>query len=348
MALNFDLIEPAVLTGFVRELPGPANLTLATWLPDDNIHDIEAAFTTVTKRNRAAMFRSYDAETPVGQRGDFSRSAVALPPIGQKTVVTEEERLRLESLRSGGDNTASLIRAIYNDAQINTEAVLNRMEMARGQVLSTGKFTLAGENGLTVEADFGVASSHKPTAAVEWDDYENAVPLGDLRTWADLFADDAGESPAYVLTSRTAIGHIMRCKSVTSQFVNGAGGTVSFVTRAQLAQLLASLDLPQLVEYNTQLYPYGSNTATKVIPVNKAIMLPGNPRSLGRTAWGVTAEAIELVGLNNPQLQFAQAPGLVGEVLKTSDPVRTWTNVAAIGMPVIEDPNKILSATVFS
>src|SRR5215207_2782009 len=254
MALNFDLIEPGVLTGFVRELPVPANYTLNTWLPDRNVGDIEVAFETAFRRNRAAMFRAFDAETPIGERDNFSRSRVGLPPISQKMLVGEEERLKLEMLRSGGDNTNSLIQALYNDARINTEAILARMELARGQVLTTGKFTFAGENGLKgIEADYGVQSSHLPTAPVVWTDYATSDPFEQMRDWADLYTDDAGEPPAYALTSRQAIGHMLRNDAVRANFAT-LGGTPSVITRAQLAGLLDANDLPQLVQYDSQVY----------------------------------------------------------------------------------------------
>jgi hypothetical protein len=345
MALNFDLIEPGVLTGFVRELPVPANYVLDRFLPNRNIADIEAAFQTAFRRNRAAMFRAYDAETPIGERDNFQRSRVALPPLSQKMLVGEEERLKLEMLRSGGDNTGSLIQALYNDARINTEAILARMELARGQVLTTGKFSFQGENGLKgIEADFGVPSSHLPTSVTAWTDHEDSDPLDELREWTDLFVDDAGEAPAYALTSRQAIGHLLRNAAVRSRYAN-IGGTPSVITRSQLAAILDSEDLPQLVQYDSQVYV--NNTATRIIPANKLILLPANPASLGETFWGVTAEALELVGLNNPQLTFQQAPGLVGMVTKEGDPVRTWTKVAAIGMPIIADNTKLLSATLW-
>lgn len=345
MALNFDLIEPGVLTGFVRELPVPANYTLNTWLPDRNVGDIEVAFETAFKRNRAAMFRAFDAETPIGERDNFQRSRVGLPPISQKMLVGEEERLKLEMLRSGGDNTGALIQALYNDARINTEAILARMELARGQVLTTGKFSFQGENGLKgIEADYGVQVSHLPTAPVAWTDHDDADPFEQMRDWADLYTDDAGEPPAYALTSRQAIGHMLRNDKVRANFAT-LGGTPSVITRSQLASLLDANDLPQLVQYDSQVYV--GNTATRIIPANKMIYLPATAASLGNTMWGVTAEALELVGLNNPQLTFAQAPGLVGMVTKEGDPVRTWTKVAGLGMPVLADANKLLTATLW-
>jgi hypothetical protein len=351
MALNFDLIEPGVLTGFVRELPVPANYVLNRFLPDQNIGDIEAAFSTAFHRNRAAMFRAFDAETPIGERDNFQRSRVALPPLSQKMLVGEEERLKLEMLRSGGDNTNALIQALYNDARINTEAILARMELARGQVLTTGKFSFAGENGLKgIEANFGVDTtggtpgSHLPTAPTAWTDFTDSDPLDDLRTWTDTYVDDAGEPPAYFLTSRQAIGNMLRNAAVRSRFAT-LGGTPSVITRSQLAAVLDSEDLPQLVQYDSQVYVAG--TATRIIPANKGILLPANAGSLGSTYWGITAEALELTGLNNPQLTFSQAPGLVGMVTKEGDPIRTWTKVAAIGMPIIADANKLLAATLW-
>lgn len=346
MPLNFDLIEPAVLTGFVREVPWPANFTLDTWLPNRNIGDIEAAFTTLERTNRATVYRAFDAETPIGKRDSFSRKRIALPPLGQKTVVGEEERLKLAAIQSGGDNTYALVRAIYDDAALNARAIYARMELARGQVLSTHKFTLSGENQLTgIEADFGVDSSHRPTAATLWSDYDDSNPLADLRTWSDVFTDDSGEPPAYALVSRTIVGHLLRNDEIRAM-VSSLAGTPEMVTRAQLAQVFDAWELPQLVEYNTLVSVGGSST--RVIPANKVVLLPQDPATLGNTFWGTTAEALELVGGTNPQLTFEEAPGLVGLVMKEGDPVRTWTKVTAIGMPAITDPTRILTATVLA
>src|SRR5574343_424275 len=139
MALSFDYVQPAELTGYVREVPAPLELTLNRFLPDRLIHDVEAAWDIVTRTNRAATYRAYDAETPIGKRDQFSRARVALPPLGQKLVVGEEERLQLERVRSGGDSRNRLVEAIYNDADTNVRAVYNRAELARGDVLTDGK-----------------------------------------------------------------------------------------------------------------------------------------------------------------------------------------------------------------
>src|SRR5262245_9617257 len=141
-AFNFDLIDPVQLTGFVREVPGPAQYTLNQVLEDVFIEDIDVAWDILNRTNRSATFRACDAETPIGQRDTFERRRVSMPPLGVKTVVGELERLRLEQVRSGGNNTSRMITAIYDDAERNTREVLARMELARGDVLTDWVFSL--------------------------------------------------------------------------------------------------------------------------------------------------------------------------------------------------------------
>lgn len=341
--ITFDLVAPAKLTGFARGIPSPANYTLNTWLPDETIADIEAEFDNVIRTNRAAKFRAFDAETPVGSRPNLERKRVALPPLGQKTPIAEEERLKLERARSGGDTSKAMEDAVYNDAEINTQAVLARQELARGDVLTDGRFTLRGENGLTLEADFGVPPTHLPIAMTSWLNHADADPFEEMRGWADIFTDDAGEPPAWAVTSRTVIGHMLRNERVR-RLAAGNGMTPSMISRAQLNTLLESFELPQLVSYNTLIDVDG--VATRPIPADRMVYLPQDPRTLGRTIWGITAEALELVGGTNPQLAFAELPGLIGVVMKDGDPLKTWTKVGGVGMPIIGEPRRLLTARV--
>jgi hypothetical protein len=343
--INLDYLDPVQLTGFVRELPGPATYVLNRFLPDRNIQDIEAAWDLVNRTNRAAMFRAWDSETPIGRRDVFERRRIALPPIGQKTVVGEFERLQLERVRSGGDNRNRIVEAIYDDAEINTRAVFARMELARGDVLTDGKFTLTGENGLTIEADYGVDPTHIVNASVVWSDYDDSDPVQELRAWADTYADDAGEPPAYALTSRTVVAHLMRNDAIRA-YAATLGGTPAVVTRSQLDTVFAAWDLPQLVVYDTRIDVNGSTT--RPIPTDKVVLLPQDPSSLGFTAWGVTAESLELASGQNPSLEFTEAPGLVGVVMKEGDPLRIWTKVGAVGMPIITDPRRLMVADVLT
>lgn len=336
-----DLIVPSVLTGFVRELPGPMTWNLNEVLPDREIGDIQAAIDVVIQTNRAATFRNYDSETPIGVRDQFQRTVVDLPPLGQKTVLGEQERLLLQRLQTGGFNDAQLLERIYNDAELNARAVRARMEVARGNVLATGKLTLA-ENSLFLDADFGVDATHFVTAPVLWTDTANADPLNDLINWVNTYIDDVGEPPGFLRVSRQVLTNMLRAESIRQLVANTYRPPV--VSRALLQQELDAHGLPTIVEYNTRI-EVGSDVVYPV-PTNVAILTPANPADLGYTAWGVTAEALELATGSNPQLTVQEAPGLVAVVLREGDPTRLWTKVSGVGMPIITDPRRLFVATV--
>lgn len=341
-----DYIQPEVLTGFVRQVPTPANLMLNQFLPDRNIGNVEAAIDQLTRTNRVAAFRSWDTETPVGQRDSFQRSKIKLPPIGQKLPIAEQETLMLERVRTGGDNRNGYIEAIYNDAETLAGNVRRRMELARGDVLVDGKFTLSGENNLFLEADFGVPSGNKVTAGTAWSDHADASPLTDFKTWIDSYVDLNGERPGRIVTSNTVINNLLLSQEIRDLFNRGTTltGGPNLLTPVMLNQVLQAYGIPPLIEYNTKLNVNGSNV--RVIPDDRVIMLPENPLDLGYTAWGVTAESLVLATGDNPGLTFSELPGLVGVVMKEGDPVQTWTKVSAVGMPLITDPNRLFVADV--
>jgi hypothetical protein len=346
MAIIDDYIQPEVLTGYVREVPQPANLVLNQFLPDRLIGNVEAAIDNVTRTNRAAHFRSWDTESPIAQRDSFQRSKIKLPPISEKLPVAEQETLMLERARTGGDNRNAYLEAIYNDAATLVGNIRRRMELARGDVLVDGKFTLTGENGLTLEADFGVPSGNIVTAATAWTDHANASPLTNFKAWIDAYVDLNGERPGKVLTSNTVVNNLLLSEEIRDLFNRGTTltGGPNLLTTPQLNQVLQAYGIPPIIEYNSKVNFDGSNV--RVIPDDRVIMLPENAADLGYTAWGITAESLALATGQNPGLSFTDLPGLVGVVLKEGDPVLTWTKVAGVGMPLIDNPRLLMVADV--
>lgn len=344
-----DYMPATVLTGFVREVPYPANLRLNQYLPDRYVGDIEAAMDQVERTNRAAQFRAWDSETPISRRDQFTRSRVKLPPLGVKLPIGEYERLMLERARTGGDNRDAYIEAIYNDAEQLTREIYNRMELARGDALTDGVFRIADENGLKgLEADFGLPNTHLVAAATPWSNTGSATPLTNLGTWMELYQEDAqGELPGLALTSRKVVNNLLLSQEIRDLFYRGdaVSGGPNLLTPAQLNTVLTAYGYPPFVTYDTKLEK-ADGTQERVIPDDKVIFLPSDPSSLGFTAWGVTAESLELAGGQNPGLLFSELSGLVGVVLKEGDPLRVWTKVGAVGMPIITNPKRLLVADV--
>lgn len=345
MAIIDDYVDPVVLTGFVREVPQPANLVLNQVLPDRVIGNIEAALDKVTRTNRAAEFRAFDTETPIGTRDSMQRAKIRLPAIGQKLPIAEQEHLMLERVRTGGDNRNAYVQAIYDDATTLTGNVRRRMEIARADALTDGKVTIS-ENNLILEADFAVPSGNKVTAGVAWSDHTNASPLTDIKTWIDAYVDLNGERPGRILTSNTVMNNLLLSGELRELFFPAIANTQgpNILTEEQVTGVLRARKIPPIIEYNTRINWKGANN--RLIPDDLFIMLPENPSDLGYTAWGVTAESLVLARGRNPGLAFEDLPGITGVVLEEGDPVQTWTKVAAVGMPLIERPELLMIADV--
>ncbi len=341
-----DYISPAELTWYAREVPSPLNLILEQFLPNVQINHIEAELGEVLRTNRAARFRSWDTPVSIGKRDTFETRRVKIPPLGQKLPVGEYEMLQLSLARTGGNDRAAMIEEIYRDTDNNVRSIYNRVEIARGDVLMDGKFTLVNEDGLTLEADFGLDPANNVAPGVLWSDSANGSPLTNMRGWMRDYAELNGTRPGYALMGEAVISALEESEEVRQAVSYGGSVLKPFVTDAELAGIFSTNRFPQIIPYDTVIDWDGSNK--RVVDENKVIFLPPNPADLGITAWGITAEALALMGSNNPQLTFQQAPGIVAVTTREGDPPRVWSKAGATVMPLIKDVRKLMVATVLA
>lgn len=346
MAIVFDgPVTPDALTAFVREVPTPANYVLEQLLPsvnrDSNVIDI----TELTKKNRAAKFRAFDGRIHRSERDALEVRSVKLPPVSTMNGIGELERLNLEAARQNGGSTNAVINQIYDDATNLTGEVLTRMELARGDVLTDGKFTITGENGLYLEADFGVPANHIVSASTVWSTTATATVIADLTAWVDVYVATNGFRPGGMVLSNKTLGYMLRNAEVRT-LAGSLAGTPGIVSRSALDAVLDTFGLPPILfVYDTQVDV--DDVATRVLPEDRVLFAPPNPSDLGYTAWGVSATALELVNAAKVDFSFEQAPGIVGVVIKDGPPFRESTFVDAVGMPVLTNPKRLLVADVF-
>jgi hypothetical protein len=314
MAIVFDgPVTPDALTTFVREVPTPADQVLNQLLPDRYFTKNSIDFAELTRTNRTARFRAFDGRLHVSERDTELTKTVKLPPLSTSLSMGELERLQLEFARTGGTNNAAIVDAIYDDATNLTREVQARMEQARGDVLTDGKFTLAGEGGLFLEADFGVPAAHFVAPGAQW-------------------------------VSRRILNYMLQNAELRT-LAASLSGTPGLITRPGLDAALGAYGLPPIDRvYDTVVDVDG--VSTRVIPDDRVIFVPPNVSDLGYTAWGVTATSLELVNSNQADLSFSQAPGIVGVVEKSGPPYREFTYVDAVGMPVLANPKLLMVADV--
>lgn len=339
MFLNTDYIEPSELTGYAREALADLEVnqfTLSQWLPNQNVDDIDYRFTRGGEGlAQAATFRNYDTPSRFGARPGATRVTGSLPPISRQIKLGEYDRLKA---RQAGDD--AIVNAIFDDATRMVRAVAARMELARGEALTSGKVVLS-EGGVVATVDYGRNAGHTVAAATAWSDTATSTPLTNMIAWADTYEATTGQRPETALTSRRVLRLITRNKEIIDA-IKGAATGATRVTLAELNELLESEGLPT-IETNDAKVLVG-NTTTRIVGEDKFLFLPakGEGNQLGGTLWGTTSESLE------PEygLEGEDRAGIVAGVYKQPNPVAHFTNAAGIGLPVLANPDLTFSADV--
>lgn len=339
----YDLIDPRVVTAFVRQLPEDPRFGLNVALPDVETQSIEFAIDEITSQNDAASFRAFDAPVEIGSEPSMVRRSGELPALGRGYLVGEYARLLQEQLR-GSNISDEMLRLVLSRAQRGVAAIRARMEKARGQVLSTGKFTLTGEGGLTgVEADFGVPVGNFVTASTAWSD-PTANIVAQIQGWVDAAEAASGLRPEYIFAGRTAMAEAMANQGMRQLYGN-AFGSAQQLSVGQVNQVLAALDLPTFLvrEDGKPVRPAKvsiDGVSTDTFPTDKVALFPAG---VGQTLWGPTFEALELAA--DGTIESQEAPGIIAMAMKEGNPGKVFTTVNAVGLPVLEQPKALIVAT---
>lgn len=343
MAIVYDgPVTPDNLTTLIRLAPLPTGNLLEKLFPTRTVMTNQVDFAEMVKTNRTAQYRSFDGDIHVSSRDAGSGKYVGLIPFSDSLNKGEYERIRQEIIRTNGTNTSAVINAVYNDAEILVNNMHNRIELAWGQVLSTGKLTI-NEGGYAGEADFGVpADQVVAPAGAKWTD-PNSTPLTDLDAWQQRRVSNGNGGAGTLLTSRKMAQSLRRSKELIDAIYGATQGR-TLVGLGEVNQFLGGEGLPTISTYDNVLDVDGK--ATRVIDENKAILLPEDLSTLGYMVYGVSATALELVNSSQVDFSFADAPGIVGVVEKVGPPYREFTFVDAVGMPILSDARKLSIATV--
>lgn len=344
MLINSDFITPAELTGYVRAGANDRaeqQQTLANFLPDRPVDDLDYRFTRGGEGLvEAAAYRSYDTEADVTARPGVTRVQGSLPPISRKIRFGEYDRLRQRAV----DDT-NITDGLLSDADRLVQQIQVRLEVARGQALQTGRFSIS-ERDLHLDADFGRRPDHAVAAATAWTDLAASTPLSDLLAWSEVYAENNGQDPGVILMSRKTQGLLLRNEEIRQLSAN-QHGTPAVVSVSNLASVLSAHGLPPIRLYDRKAKVEGATK--RVIEDGKVLLLPSpvgagdwQGTQLGATLWGTTAEAMD-PGFG---IEQAERPGIVAGVYRTEDPIALWTKASAIGMPVMANPDLSFVATV--
>ena len=331
-----DVIDPATLTGYMRESLAAYEArqgSLEQWLGNETVPDIHVSFDVgAFGLTQTARFRAFDAEPEYTKEEAGKRVMIELPAIGQKIAISEYRALRQ---RNASDQ--AMLDSILKSADRVVRGVADRIELLRGVVLETGKATVNQTN-FKIDDDFGRPAGHTVVAGAFWS-IAGTDRLADLLAWQDVYRATNSVNPGTMLMSSTVYSQFRK----GTQFINEITGRP--MTQGSINEILVDEGLPPITIFDRRVNFEG--TLTSVISPKKVLFLPAaaDSEQLGRTYWGTTLTATDLGwGIADDE----QAGIVAGVYRNEQPPVIAEVISDAIGMPVLGNAALSFSAQVLA
>lgn len=366
---RLEEFQPGPLLGFIRNLrPDPA-FAASRYVPDRTINDITFEYLKgVQERPVMAHVITWDSEAPIGGRpGIGERLTGELPPIKRKSRISEKEIIRkYNQPRAGTSDVRDAIEGVFDDLARHVRSIQARSEWLKMQALTEPK-VIYNDGGIVIEFDYGLPDAQQvdlttgKNAANQdirgaswangglsgalgpvWSDTANSTPITDLMVIADYMEEKYGERPVKFLCDRKVLTWLWNSAQIKG-WTYATNAPDRPMTPEEVSQTLTRYDLPQPEVYGVKVQQETASGALEEVRCmrqNRITFLPQRP--VGEGLWGPTAESRVL--LNTPYAQ--QAPGIVGGVYATDEPVAEWTKAAAVHFPTMPDIDKVFQMRV--
>ncbi|MBQ1064481.1 major capsid protein [Micromonospora sp. C41] len=350
--MALELTDPEELTLAARQIPFPGGI-LQRWLPAVQRRDHRYLFRRSARSLRRAIpFRPWNTPAVPLDRGEMTEVTGRMLPMSAIMWLLEEDSQLLDAARASGDEDA--IAAVFDqDLLTLTRGALQRIMLAQGEAIWSGKVTVgtpsAPENRLQLgSVDFGMPAQNFTTASTLWNAGSPDV-FGQLDALTTTYRTTTGQevNPGVIIMS-TRIKNVLLKDPDFRNLLGSLIGAPPSIGTAQLRQLFVDRELPRVIVDDTAV-PDHTGTMRRVIPDDRIVILPEEPgneggMAVGQTQWGTTEEAKKLVRAQ--ALGEENAPGLVAVAMESENPVHTGTLVAGIAMPVLTDPDLVMSVKV--
>ncbi|RBP66432.1 major capsid protein E [Brevibacterium sanguinis] len=325
MALWDDIIKPATLTVFAREIVDryDGDGLLADIFPNVGVDDVVFEWNQGERLNEVAEYRAFDTETPIGDQAGEGTRIAKLAPVGLKKLFGEYEQIR----KSARNSPETVQAAAERKAAEVAKATVNRVALLRGEALATGRLAI-NENEFKQTVDFGRRADFTVTAANPWGG-ASPDPLSDIEQWVTAYSDANGEAPDRLIMSRKA------AVALTKAIYAGLTNPGPVFTQSNASEILVGNGFPPITVNDRQF------AGRRLIPDNVAVLASTN--GAGATPWGTTVEATD------PRYKMpanVELPGLVVGAYDQDDPNVKWIRANAIALPILGNPDLTLAATV--
>lgn len=260
-----------------------------------------------------AQVHSLDAEARIGERPNFETLKFNKLLIKEKLNQTE----RITEFLNNAPQSA-VIDFVFDDANTLISRVLTRIEVAKMEVLGTGKATYK-ENNVVNTVNYGIT----PASISAWNDPTHDI-LGDIQGIVNAAAA-RGKVIVRAITSSKMIGYMLNNTAIKGFWANKTDP----LTKARLLSWLQDNYGIQFV-VNDAVYKTSINgTAKRFYPEDTITFLSTLGR-VGQAVFGYTPEELKLPNTSEKSLVTITQ-------WETPDPVAVWTKGSALCVPVLTD-----------
>lgn len=311
--------------------------------PDQKTENIKAEYLRLAEGASIpvmATVHAFDTEAEIGTRPVFDKTEVEKLLIKRKINQTERVRLLTENGVYADD---AIVRYVFDDMRQMADAVKVRTEVAKMEVLATGKMTIK-ENNLDLTVDYGVP---KANIGFKLDLSADADIIGQMQAIADAAAE-SGNALTEIVTSNKVLRKLAANKGIQTM-IYGSIGAGTYVPTSRLSELFTELFgfgtiTTNDLRYKTQTAA-GKEATKRFFPDDKlAFLSNGTAASFGAGLWGVTPEEAEYGQYSDKSAdQFITITQWA-----TPDPVAVWTKASGLFIPVVPNPSGLFIAADLS
>lgn len=272
---------------------------------------------------------TYDQEVSTGEVFKYAR----------KEVFDEVKMIELKEFKNAGlARFEPLADNVLKSGVRLVNSVNAALELARVQVLTTGKFAQKDPNGNDVTLDYKLDKSSQ-LAAVKFTD-ASFDPI----EWLVEQQQNAAFDMTRGLTSVKALAALRANPNVVKR-VLGVNATMQTVMPADLDNYLLAQGLPLLRAYKGSYIDVdkAGKKVKKTFMDDKAIALFGDGE-LGETVFGVTAEESQL--LDNKAVDQSQVGNVMLSTFSTVDPITNTVLATAVAAPTLAQRYSLMNGTV--
>jgi hypothetical protein len=328
------ILKRPAMTGVIRDYKDPESypFTQAGILPETSTDGDQISWDIEVVSRDVDKFEGIHSPAGVRKVTKYSTNAAQLARTFKSKNIKGSI---LKNLREPGSDEKMEIAENMVAREIQKfRKLLNRQNeyMRAGALQGTLAMTI---DGISHSIDYGIDSSHKPTASTLWSNPAANV-VKDLNDWKTLIEEDSGYAAAWVFCSSEVMTDLVKNDDIMTYFGSTPAGG-DYMKEGKIARL-AGLNF---VEHNATYKPEGGSP-TRYLDKTKIVIVPAADME-----WGDFVVGTDVVP-SDDRSEIVEVAGMYSYSNVEINPASIQLFAGMVRLPIIRNPNAIVVATVRS